>query len=606
MMMWDGRRKDVQFARLADYFEQLEHTTSRKALVEILAHLLGEADDAEIDKIVYLCQGRLVPFFEPLEIGMGEKLVAEAIANAYGCPRGEVLQRYGKLGDLGLVAQELAAGGERRREKAADLTVAEVYRCLWQIATTSGGGSVERKLRLCSELLQHLDALSAKHVVRIPLGRLRLGIGDPTVLDALSFAKVGSTALRKALEAAYNQTSDLGQVAKIFWQGGREGIEEVHVQVGKPIRPALAERLPSPEAIIAKLGRCAVEYKYDGFRCQIHKNGDEVQVYSRNLENMSAMFPEVVQGVLAQVRAEQAILEGEAVSYNPSSEEFYPFQETTKRRRKYQVDAMAESLPLRVFLFDLLYVDGEDITALPYTARRERLRRIVAEDGVLSVSEYWTVDDKNKLLLHLHDAIAKGLEGLMTKKLDAVYQAGARNFNWVKLKRNSSGELQDTVDCVILGYIYGRGKRSSFGAGALLAGVYDEEKDEFVTITKIGTGLSDEEWREIRRRCDEITLAEKPARVSATLVPSVWVEPKVVIEVLADEITRSPVHTAGRQNDEPGYALRFPRLVRFREDDKQPEQATTVREIVRMYEMQGKKNGNGRGPKRDGQDKDEG
>lgn len=177
----------------------------------------------------------------------------------------------------------------------------------------------------------------------------------------------------------------------------------------------------------------------------------------------------------------------------------------------------------------------------------------------------------------------------MTKKLDAVYQAGARNFNWVKLKRTSSGELQDTVDCVILGYIYGRGKRSSFGAGALLAGVYDDERDEFVTITKIGTGLSDEEWREIRRRCDEITVDQKPARVNSILVPSVWVEPRVVIEVLADEITRSPVHTAGRQNGESGYALRFPRLMRFREDDKQPEQATTVKEIVRMYEMQGGK-----------------
>jgi DNA ligase-1 len=356
--------------------------------------------------------------------------------------------------------------------------------------------------------------------------------------------------------------------------------------VGKPIRPALAERLPSAEAIVAKLGRCAAEPKMDGFRCQVHKDGDEVRVYSRNLEDMTAMFPEIVAGVRAGIRSRAAIFEGEAVAYNPASEEYRPFQETTRRRRKHQVDEMAQELPLRLFVFDLMYLDGENLAQRPYTERRERLVGIVGPSDVLEVTPSIVTADAAELRAFLLDSVQKGLEGIVAKKLDSVYQAGARSFNWVKLKRAQAGQLQDTVDCVILGYIYGRGKRAAFGAGALLVGVYDEENEEFATVTKIGTGLTDEEWREVRARCDRITVEHRPARVNAILIPSVWVEPRVVIEVLADEITRSPVHTAGRRNGEPGYALRFPRLASFRGDDKRPEDATTVREIITMYEQQ--------------------
>jgi DNA ligase-1 len=190
----------------------------------------------------------------------------------------------------------------------------------------------------------------------------------------------------------------------------------------------------------------------------------------------------------------------------------------------------------------------------------------------------------------LDDAISKGLEGLVIKKLQSPYEAGGRNFNWVKLKKHSDGELSDTIDCVLLGYITGKGKRTEFGAGALLVGVYDKEKDEFVSISRIGTGLSDEEWREIHRRADKIKVSHKPARVNSLIEPSVWIEPKIVIEVLADEITRSPLHTAGKTEAENGFALRFPRLVSFRDADKKPEDATEVKEIKRLFEIQYKKN----------------
>ncbi len=574
----------MQFAQLARFFDELERTSSRKALVQILAGIFASADAGEVEKVAYLCQGRLVPFFQPLEIGMGEKLVAEAIARAYDEPRPEVLRRYGELGDLGLVAAALAG---RRSAAPADLSLLQVYEDLYRISTTSGSGSVEAKLARLAELLRRVDPVSAKHLVRIPLGRLRLGIGDPTVLDALSYAKAGDTSLRRPLERAYNLTSDLGFIAHTFWEGGIEAVQQIGVQLGKPIRPALAERLPSAEAIIARLGRCAAEPKYDGFRCQLHKQDAEVQIFSRNLEDMTAMFPEVVQSARRQVRAQTAIIEGEAVAYNAEAEEFYPFQETTKRRRKYDVDRMAAELPLRLFVFDVMYVNGESCIGYTYLERREKIREILDEDSVLAISPSIITESPQELYDYFLSNIEQGLEGIVAKRPDTAYQAGARNFNWVKLKRSSGGQLQDTVDCVVLGYIYGRGKRAAFGAGALLAGVYDPERDEFVTVTRIGTGLTDEEWRSIAERSTPVP--ERPARVNSLIVPSVWVEPTLVIEVLADEVTRSPRHTAGRVGNQPGYALRFPRLVSFRGADKRPEDATTVQEIIEMYEMQKRK-----------------
>ena len=582
----------MQFSRLAEYFEELEATSSRKALVQILASLFGEVETGEIDKVTYLCQGRLVPFFEPLEIGMGEKLVAEGLAQAAGVSRDEVLTAYAQLGDLGLVAAELAA---RRADALADgepPTIADIYDGLYQVATASGDRAVERKVGIFADLVRRVDAKSAKYLTRIPLGRLRLGVGDPTLLDAFSQARLGDTSMRKALERAYNETSDLGLVARVFWEGGADAVAQIHVQVGKPLRPALAERLPSAEAVIEKLGRCAAEPKLDGFRCQVHKNGDEIRIFSRNLEDMTPMFPELIDGARRQIRATTAIVEGEAVAYHPESEEFLPFQETTKRRRKYGIEEMAASLPLRLFLFDAMHVDGEDLTPLSYRERRKRLEALIDTDDpsdTLAVTELIETDNPEELRTFLLDCIGRGLEGVVVKKLDSPYQAGARNFNWIKLKRNNESHLQDTVDCVILGYIFGRGKRAAFGVGALLAGVYDRDRDEFVTITRIGTGLTDREWQEIRERCDQLMAREKPARVNSLIEPSVWVEPRVVIEVLADEITRSPVHTAGKVDGGAGYALRFPRLVSFRGDDKRPEDATTVQEIVEMYEQQGAK-----------------
>jgi DNA ligase-1 len=340
--------------------------------------------------------------------------------------------------------------------------------------------------------------------------------------------------------------------------------------------------------VINKLGPVAIQPKYDGVRVQIHKDGSEVRVFSRNLEDYSLMFVELV-AAARKLKDRNLILDGEAIGFNAESEEFMAFEQTASRRHQHGIETAAASTPLVAFVFDVLYRNGKDLTQLPYEERYALLDKILAGSSVLLPTGLTHATSAEELSATLLDNIAKGLEGVVVKRMDSPYQAGARNFNWVKLKRTTSGQLNDTVDLVLLGYYFGKGKRTEFGLGALLAGVYDAENDRFETITKIGTGLSDAGWREIHQRADKLQVASKPARVRSLLTPDVWLKPEVVVEVLADEITPGTNHTAGKVDDGPGYALRFPRIVSFRSADKRPEDATTVKEIVEMYRQQGRR-----------------
>ncbi len=595
----------MTFHILAQYFEKLEQTSSRLLLIDILSELFKHTQADEIGMISYLIQSRVAPFYEATEMGMSEKLVAAAIGRAYKVDKAAVLKEYGKVGDLGLVALRLALQSQGKLH--SKLSVNEVFETLRGIAKMTGEGTVEKKISTLAGLLSKVDGVGAKHLVRIPLGANRLGIGDPTILDGFALSKLGDKSKRKLLEGAYNKTSDLGLIGETLWDKGLSGVEKLDVTVGRPIRSQLAERLPDPKTILEKFeGEAHVQQKFDGFRVQIHKEGQKVRLFSRNLEETTLMFPDIIKGVLKQVKAHSIILDSEALAFNPESEEFLPFQETTKRRRKYDIEEMSQKLPLKAFVFDIMYLNGKSLMDLPLQERIKHLKANIHGDEILIPQIGEITNSPEKIQEVFDDALTKGLEGLIVKRPDSKYEAGARNFNWVKLKRHSSGELKDTIDCVILGYIFGKGKRAAFGAGALLVGVYDKEKDEFVTVSKIGTGLTDEEWREIHKRADKIKLSHKPARVNSKIVPSVWVEPKIVIEILADEITKSPNHTAGmtdppaggdparlpapeRSNGGQGYALRFPRLVKFREADKRAEDATTVKELVEMFKLQYKK-----------------
>ncbi|MBC7320642.1 ATP-dependent DNA ligase, partial [bacterium] len=524
----------------------------------------------------------LVPNYEKIEFGISEKLLAKSLAKALSKDEEEIWNLYKEIGDLGLLAQRYIGEGKD------ELEVLDVYNRLMDIATTTGKGSIEKKTDKLAELFSLTSGKEAKYINRIVLGRLRLGIGDPTILDAFSYAYSGDKSLRPVIERAYNLCSDLGLVGFTLFNKGLEAIRNFKVQVGKPIRMALAERLPSAEEIISKIGKCSVEPKFDGFRCQIHKDGDRIKIFSRNLEDNTEMFPDLVEGAKKQIDAESAIIEGEALAFNEEAQEFFPFQVTVQRKRKYEIETIMADLPLKLFAFDILYVDGEDYTPRPYIERRERLRSLILPGNVIMIADSIITDDPKELNLFFENAIGSGLEGIVAKRLDAPYQAGARNFNWIKLKRSYKGELSDTVDLVIIGYYVGRGARAKFGIGSLLAGVYDPDTDTFKTIAKIGSGLTEEEWVKMKNLLDEIRVDSKPSRVVSILEPDVWVEPRYVVEVRADEITRSPVHTAGKDGEELGYALRFPRVERFVRIDRSPEDATTVKEILEMYNMQKK------------------
>lgn len=574
----------MKFAELSNYFEKLEATTKRLEMFNILSELFNEADKEEVDKIAYLCKEELLPSFRGVKIGMAEKLIERAIAKVTGRDEKEVRQLYKKLGDPGLVAEELLA----KRDAKKRLEVREVYEELMQMAQTSGAGSIDKKIDLLADLLGRSSPKEARYLTRFVLGRLRLGIGDPTILEALSKAIVGDRSLRPELERAYNLCSDLGLIAKILFTKGMKGIREFKVQVGNPIRPALAERAPNAEEIVQRLGRCSVESKYDGFRMQVHKKDQQVETFSRNLERTTEMFPDVVEAIRKQVRAQDTIIEGEALAINEESGELYPFQVTVQRKRKYDIEEMIKEFPLVLYAFDLLYVDGEDYTNQPYEKRRERLAKLIKPGAKIKLANRIVTSHPKEIAKFFDECITRGLEGILAKRLDAPYQPGARNFNWIKLKRSYKGELTDTVDVALVGYIMGRGMRAKFGIGALLAAVYDEKSDTFKTIAKIGSGLSEENWVKIRELLDKSRVDKKPARVDSLIEPDVWVDPKYVVTVLADEITKSPLHTCGKKDGEPGYALRFPRIVGWIREDKKPEDVNTVKEIIEMFEMQKK------------------
>ena len=576
----------MEFRRVAEAFQKLERTTERLEMISILSSLFSEADSNNIHMLIYLLQGRVAAPYVGIEIGLGEKLVEEAISKAFGEDKDVVESLYKELGDLGLVAERLAANKKQMTLFSEPLTLERVYGNFYKIATASGEGATDTKIRLLVDILKDAEPLEARYIVRIPLGRLRLGIGDATILESLAVAKLGDRSYREDLERAYNYISDLGKIAQILYEKGLEGIRSVRPVIGIPIRPALAQRASSLEEIMNRMGgECAVEAKYDGFRLQIHKKGKEVYIFSRRMENMTGLFPDITEAVLNQIGADEIIFEGEAIAYNEETGEFYPFQVTIQRKRKYGVEKAAEEFPLKLFSFDIMYLNGEDLTPKPYEERREILKSVIKPGETIELSERIIAKSVKEMENFFESCIERGLEGIMAKDLKSPYIAGARKWAWIKYKRVMKSQLSDTLDLVIVGYYKGRGKRASLGIGGILAAVYDPKDDVFRTVAKVGSGFTEEQFIQLKQLLDEIALPHKHPRVVAKIDADVWVEPKYVITVLADEITRSPNHTAA-WDGERGLALRFPRAVSFIREDKGPEDATTVEELLQMYKNQ--------------------
>jgi DNA ligase-1 len=569
----------MKFLDLAHYFEKLEATTKRLEMFTILSELFQKSNSEEIDKIIYLSQGELLPPFHGINIGMSEKYLLRAMAKTGEVDPVEIAKQYRILGDLGRTAEKYIKG------KGEGLSVTKVYQQIYDVAVMGGEGSVDRKIDAVCRIFSAVSPVEAKYVSRFMAGTLRLGSGDATVLEALALSK-GDRAYRKELDRAYNITSDLGLIARTLYLSGEEGVRNISVRMGYPIRPALCERLSSAEEIIEKIGLCSVEIKYDGFRCQVHKSKDDLAIFSRNQERTTPMFPEITEAVHRLFPDQEVILEGEALAFNEATGDLFPFQVTSQRKRKHGIADMVKSHPLKFFVFDLLYLNAEDYTRYGYAERRKKLIELIKKNPVIEVSQAIETDDPKAVLKFFDTSIERGLEGIVAKRLDSPYAAGSRNFNWIKLKRSYKGELSDSVDLCIVGYYAGKGHRAQFGIGTVLGAVYDPESDRFKTVSKIGTGFSEEELVQLKELLDEISVPGPPPRLDSDIIPDVWVSPKYVVAVTADEITRSPNHTAGRDSEGIGYALRFPRIQGFIRADKSAEDATTVSEIVSMFDRQ--------------------
>jgi DNA ligase-1 len=570
-------------------YEKLEATTKRLEMTDILAQLLKEVVPDEVEKVIYLTQGKIHPDWtgEP-EIGMAEKMVVETIVNASGLSKKEVQALVAEKGDVGLAAEQ--AIREKRIGKLAGkvLTVGDIYTSLDQISKESGKGSSGRKMDRLVRLMVNSSPLGVKYLARIVVGSLRLGIGDMTILDSLALAYSGSAANRPILERAYNLTSDLGYVAKCLAGEGLESLKKVKVIVGKPIRMMSAQRLSTSEKVIEKLGTCSAEFKLDGERFQIHKNGEIVQIFSRRLENITRMYPDAVKLTLNHVKSDVAILEGEGIAIDPKTGEMKPFQTLMQRRRKYGIEEMMEKFPIAVHLFECIYVNGEDLTIKPYPVRREKLRNIIEETERFKLVRTLKVNTATELDDFFEEAIADGTEGLLVKSTgeESIYRAGARSWLWIKLKASYQSKMVDSVDLAIVGAFYGRGRRAG-SYGALLAAVYNPDEDMYRTICKVGTGFTDANLAEIPDILKEYVYEGKHPSVNSLMEAEVWFIPGVVMEVLGDELTLSPVHTAAydQLRENSGLAVRFPRFIRWR-TDKSPEEATQVSEVVDMYNAQ--------------------
>ncbi len=592
--------EDMEYKVLAEFYEKIEKTSSRIAMTDYLVTLFKRTPVSVLDKVIYLTQGKLRPDYEGIELGLAEKLTLRAIAKATGRTVKAVEDLYKKYGDPGLVAQVLISqkssggllaylgGAETARRP---LTVTRVYNSLMKIALATGEGSQETKINTFVSLLKDAEPNEAKYLVRTVMGRLRLGIADMTILDALAIAFTGKKSTRQILEKAYTKHPDLGYIAVLVATKGIEAVKQVKIEVGIPVLPMLAERLSDPKEILDKLGgKCLAEYKYDGERVQAHRRGDKVWLFSRRLENITHHYPDVVEYV-KKLKAEEFIVEGEIVAYDPNTGDMLPFQELMHRRRKYEIQKAMEEYPVRVYLFDIIYLNGRELIELPILERKKHLKSIVVEDENIKLASSKIIDNPKDLMIFFDQAISEGCEGIMCKSIlsDSVYQMGARGWLWIKFKRDYRMEMTDTVDLVVVGAFHGRGKRAGT-YGALLMAAYSPEEDVFKTVCKVGSGFTDEDLANLPKMLEPYKIPHRHPRVVSKIEADVWFVPAIVLEIIGAEITLSPLHTCALNKIEEGVglAIRFPRFTGRYRFDKRPEQATTEKELIEMYKSQRK------------------
>ena len=582
----------MDFSLLAEIFERMENTTKRIELTNILVELLRKTPKKIISNIVYLLQGIIRPNFEGVELGIAEKLAIRAISKSSGLPVKKIEDDYRKVGDLGLTASNILKLKTQTTFTTEKITLERVYETLFKIAKLEGKGSQDLKMKYVSSLLNDATPLEAKFVLKILLGTLRLGVAENTVMDALAIAFTGKKENREQIENAYNVSSDLGKVSQIVATNGIDGIKKFKISLFNPIRPMLADRVKSEKEAIKKMPeQFSAEYKLDGERVQIHKQANKIILFSRRLENITQYYPDIVENIGKSLNVHEGVFEAEIVPINENTGEFLPFQELMHRRRKYKLEQAVSQYPITVNFFDVLYFDKKNCVNLEYSERRKILEKLVNEDDFSKLVPMLFVKNENEIEDFLENSINAGCEGLMLKNPSAPYRAGTRGSNWLKLKREYRNELGDSLDLIVIGAYFGRGRRTGL-YGTLLLGTYNPEKDNFPSICKVGTGFTDESLDQLYQILSNNVTLKKNSKIVSEMEADVWLEPELVLEIVASEITLSPIHKTGldliRKNS--GFALRFPKFTGKIRYEKAVEDASTVEEVLALYKRQSKIN----------------
>ena len=578
----------MEFSIIAKTLENMEGTTKRLELTDFLVGLFKETPQDLLPKIVYLIQSKIRPDFEGIELGMAEKLAIRSLSKSSGTPVKKIQEIYQDDGDLGHSAEKILQLKKQTTFVNEPITLERVYDTFFKIAKTEGKGSQDMKIKYISSLLNDAMPIDGKFILKILLGTLRLGVADNTIIDALTIAFTGSKEKRHQVEDAYNVSSDLGKVAQVISEEGINGVEKFQISIFNPVRPMLADRVKSESEALEKMGKkFAAEYKLDGERVQVHLKNKQVILFSRRVENITKFYPDIVENISKSLKTREAILEAEAVAINENSGEFLPFQELMHRRRKYDLERVVSEIPITLNFFDVLYFDGKNCLGLSYEERRKNLEEIVIEDKFAKLVPMVTVTADSEIEDFLENSINSGCEGLMLKSLEGQYRAGMRGSNWLKLKREYRNELGDSLDLVVIGAFFGKGRRTG-RYGTLLVATYNDENDTFSSICKVGTGFTDENLDQLYQILSNKVTLKKNQKINSEMESDVWFDPELVIEVVASEITLSPIHKTATNiiRKGSGLALRFPKFTGKIRLEKSAEDASTDREIVALYQGQ--------------------
>lgn len=584
----------MKFSKLASLFDQLESTTKRLEMIDFLSQFFSEIQKSknfkDLDKITYLLQGQLVSNIKQFpKMGVAEKMIIEALSLHSGLNKEKIKEILVKKGDIGATAEVILTKKKKQKslmdfgsnEEKTSIEIHELYSELERIARTEGSGSHDVKLGILRGLMRRCTALETKYLLRIITSTLRVGVSTLTIIDGISEGFTGKREEnRDIIERAFNLHPDLGEVINILAEKGLETVKKIQISYGIPTRMMLASRVPYDE-IIEKLGSPFVaEYKLDGERLQVHKQGDDIKLFSRRLLDISEQYPDVCEIVISNIKKENVIIEGEAVAMDPFYEKMLPFQVLSKRRRKYEIEKMKKEVPVCLFLFDLLKLEEESFIDKPLAERRRKLEEIVEERDELRLVKEISINSTEELVSFFKKARDLGNEGIMAKSIqeDSVYQAGNRGYLWIKLKGLEGGKLKDSVDVVLVGAFYGKGRRTGV-YGTYIGAVYDPENDSYEAFTRISSGWNDEVMESLREEVKPLESKKKPKGVICEDIPDVWLNPKVVIEIIGDEITKSSKFSS------LGYSMRFPVYERMR-PEKGIKDITTVKEIEELYETQ--------------------